>query len=421
MQGTIGKEVKEISPVKVIIKKDLQRIRQEDGDIGELVKSIQDIGQLAPIVLTENLELVAGWRRLQACKTLKQDVRYIVASDHTDLTLRFIEIEENLRRKAFTPAEELMATREYHKQMQALKGETTKGVTGGHTLQNTADALNVSKGTVIRNLELASVIDAIPALQFATKKSEISQAKKKLELANRAIDGLKLIKESAGKETTYKLFNTPCVEHIKTMADKSIDIILSDPYYGFEHDKTQYAKTANAGHRMEDTKELQSTIDMLQAVQPKVKSTSHIYLFVAPEFFHSVKYAMQQTGWEVFVKPIIWIKRTSGQCNIPDKWPSSCYEMLLYGRMPDAKLSKPGMADWVQCDPVSSPIHSYQKPIPLLKNLLIRVGIPGLLVFDPFCGVGSTLKAAKEMQMFSVGTEIDTLVFALANDFLKEE
>lgn len=46
------------------------RFRKDMGDIDALAKSITELGLLQPIVISENYQLIAGERRLQACKSL---------------------------------------------------------------------------------------------------------------------------------------------------------------------------------------------------------------------------------------------------------------------------------------------------------------------------------------------------------------
>ncbi len=47
-----------------------KRHRKDLGDLQSLADSIQEIGLLHPIVVTEDGELIAGERRLEACKLL---------------------------------------------------------------------------------------------------------------------------------------------------------------------------------------------------------------------------------------------------------------------------------------------------------------------------------------------------------------
>ena len=90
-------------------------------------------------------------------------------------------------------------------------------------------------------------------------------------------------------------------------------------------------------------------------------------------------------------------------------WPSSCYEMLMYARMPKAKLHLEGKPDWLRIPIVSrgSKHHPTQKPIELLQELLKRVAIPGQTLYDPFSGSASSLIAGIKEKLKVLGCELD--------------
>ena len=104
---------------EIIIK---DRIRKDLGNLIPLEKSIHKLGLLHPIVLSNNNELIAGQRRLEACKNLdwnKIDVNII------DLDrLQDGEIDENQIRKDFT-SDEVLAIANYVEPQ--IKEETKVG------------------------------------------------------------------------------------------------------------------------------------------------------------------------------------------------------------------------------------------------------------------------------------------------------
>ena len=56
---------KDIGSIKV-----KARYRKDLGDIDSLAQSINEIGLLHPVVITADGRLIAGQRRLEACKSL---------------------------------------------------------------------------------------------------------------------------------------------------------------------------------------------------------------------------------------------------------------------------------------------------------------------------------------------------------------
>jgi ParB-like chromosome segregation protein Spo0J len=93
-----------IDPDSIKVK---DRLREDLGDIEGLAASIKAWGLLHPIVIDEKRRLVAGARRLAACKLLgfrRVDVSLI--GDLSDSERREIELDENLKRKDLTAYEE---------------------------------------------------------------------------------------------------------------------------------------------------------------------------------------------------------------------------------------------------------------------------------------------------------------------------
>lgn len=83
------------------------RFRKDLGDIDDLVQSIRDIGLLQPLVVDPDNNLIAGQRRLAACRKLgMEDVPVIVVRGLQEAALHIqAERDENTCRKAMTPSE----------------------------------------------------------------------------------------------------------------------------------------------------------------------------------------------------------------------------------------------------------------------------------------------------------------------------
>lgn len=64
-------------------------------------------------------------------------------------------------------------------------------------------------------------------------------------------------------------------------------------------------------------------------------------------------------------------------------------------------------------------LHPTQKPISLMKYLIEMTTIEGQIILDPFCGCGSTLQAAKELNRDYIGIEINPEYFNVITERLK--
>jgi ParB-like chromosome segregation protein Spo0J len=112
------------------------RIRKDLGDIGELARSMEALGQLQPILVTQDHKLMAGYRRLLAAKQLGWefiDAAYYERLADAAALLR-AESAENQCRMQFLPSEAIameMAIEEAEqaaaKKRQQIHGNTAKG------------------------------------------------------------------------------------------------------------------------------------------------------------------------------------------------------------------------------------------------------------------------------------------------------
>jgi ParB/RepB/Spo0J family partition protein len=415
-----------LNPLTVKVKNGLGRYRK-DVEIKGMVKSIIEYGQIQPIIINRSNELVVGGRRLAACIILGQEVKAVYEDVVDVLLMREWELEENIQRKNFTPAEEAVAVKDIHEMRQNKHGDSKPGTSDGWAMKDTADLLGKSKASVVADIQIADLIEQFPELKKARTKSEITKAAKGLEKMAAAIEASAAMEArvtSATNDTLWSLIQDDCVQYMKCMNADSVDLLLTDPLYGINADKvaiTLGGKTGGAvscGFKIDDSQEAAfAALQQLTKESYRItKYNAHGFVFVAPEFFHIIRQMFMDAGWLVHIKPIIWTKKSSGQTNVPYAWPASCYEMFLYMRKPDSRLCLEGRPDWVPGSPVESSkkIHQFEKPVPLLQELIKRTILPGATVFDPFAGSGSTLEAATIERMYSIGIEKATEAYALA-------
>jgi ParB family transcriptional regulator, chromosome partitioning protein len=91
-------------------------LRKDIGDIGALSRSIDQLGLLQPIVvrpLDDYFDLVAGHRRLEACKRLRWRKIPCHVVELSDKAAFEVALSENLDRKTLDPLEEGRAFQKY--------------------------------------------------------------------------------------------------------------------------------------------------------------------------------------------------------------------------------------------------------------------------------------------------------------------
>jgi ParB family chromosome partitioning protein len=91
-------------------------LRSTEEDLSELVSSIRQHGLLEPIIVRprgDRFEVVAGNRRLKACRLLKHRKVKCIVTDLDDSTAYEVSLIENVQRKTLDPLEEALAFKKY--------------------------------------------------------------------------------------------------------------------------------------------------------------------------------------------------------------------------------------------------------------------------------------------------------------------
>jgi ParB-like chromosome segregation protein Spo0J len=162
-----------------------KRRREDFGDIEGLAESIGEYGLFHPVVVDDKRNLIAGERRLRACKLLKwQEVpvrRYRDLSDEERLK---IELEENLRRKDLTPYEEskkLVADAGEIAPLlsSAVEDKTPRGKKRQYEVpkKEVARALGVSVGKLVNAEQHVAAVKKHPDLKGSTQREAIEKGK----------------------------------------------------------------------------------------------------------------------------------------------------------------------------------------------------------------------------------------------------
>jgi len=408
-----------LEPSEVKVKEGLDRYRKDYKNIKELSESIKRTGQIQPIVITRENELISGGRRLAACTLLDKQIACVFKDTLSDFDIRMMELEENLYREAFTPAEKCIAIKDIHTMKQEQYGKSGSGKVGGWTLDDTARVLGVSRASIIDDIKNANMLEKFPELMKVKKKGDIKKAARGLEKLASAILGMKAMKE-VDKDDLIQHHFIDSIEFMPTLSSASVNILLTDPLYGIQHDKLALTRDV----KFDDARDKGLDFYLFLALESFRFTTedSHGFVFLAPEHFTSVRNMFLSAGWQAHIKPLIWIKPNVGQCNLPTHWPASSYEMILYIRKDASKIVKEGQPDFIIENALIGNYkdHDYEKPIPLLLNLLDRVSIPGKTLFDPCAGSCSSLIAGRMKQLKVIGCDNSKDAFAIGSKKLED-
>ena len=398
------------------------RFRKKFVEIEALASSIEKYGLLHPIVVDENNKLIAGERRLRAHLLLnkKDPVKYdkIEVKQRSDLSKiekKEIELEENIQRDNFTWQEEVDAKAELHKVKQKIHGEAVKGhASDGWGMRDTAAALGEAVGTVSMDIQLARGIKAFPELK--KEKSKTTAYKKMKQLQTRALEQeLARRMKDKGVFDLPNIINGNCIEVMSAMAQDSVDLILTDPPYGIDVDKSQIFGRHQATQTGFEDGDFE-TFDLLDKAIAQMyrvlRPDRHMYMFCAIDKIATLVHLLEKHGFWVHKMPIIWDK---GSGSYPSQGTTfvHSYEPFLHCMKGKRKLNgNPRDVYPIKRVPSNRKVHPTEKPTELLRDLINLSSMAGETVLDPFAGSGSTLQAAKETSRQAIGIELDQVHYA---------
>ena len=165
-------------------------------------------------------------------------------------------------------------------------------------------------------------------------------------------------------------------EHIKTMRDNSVDLILTDPPY-------------------KDKKKRQFVLDMNEL---RRICRGHIISFCDPRF-------------RFFIPDEVAVWKKPESSKNASKHLSCFFEEILverHGNIYNYGLESANYNGFYYDMLCEKRIHPHQKPLSLLGRIIKIYSEPNALVFDPFAGSGSTISAALLCGRRGLGCEIDT-------------
>lgn len=196
-----------------------------------------------------------------------------------------------------------------------------------------------------------------------------------------------------------KIYLGDCLDIMKGIPSDSVSLVVTDPPYGVSFQS----------HRRKDTFEVLKGDDDLSWVEPVF---TEIYRLMKKDSL-----CLSFLGWPVaeqFLIPwkaigfrpvshIVWIKNVWGLGTFTRTAHEAGY--LLAKGTPKGPEISPSSVQHMRR--VENQVHPTQKNPECVMPLIESYAKRGDIIFDPFCGAGSFLRAAKNLGRSAIGIEIE--------------
>lgn len=418
-----------------------QRLRSDYGNVEQLAADIKKVGGLIhPVTVTDKQKmenktglksietdselrylLLAGGRRVTAYKEFLEDeeiTAYVFPELLTSDQIREIELMENLSRKDLDWKEQSKMVAEYDRLQRKIYGTKRTSEKDGHSMQDTADDIGVSKSSVKNAIDLSEALEAIPELAGVKTKTEalkvMREIKKSDEAEQRAKKANKKKQIGGLDKVKSDLMDSYIVgdffERAKKLPANSFSLIEIDPPYAIDLSNVK----KNSKHKTLTYNEVEAA----KYEHFMTKTLAHAKRLIKPNGWLVVWYAIspwhsdmvrwiEEAGFKTNGLPAIWIKN-GGQTARPKHYFGSCYEPFLYARpSEDSRLNKGGTANYLVHGKVApeKKWHPTQRPVALMEEVIDRFISSGKILV-PFAGSGATLMAAHNMNFNAKGFDL---------------
>ena len=230
-----------------------------------------------------------------------------------------------------------------------------------------------------------------------------------------------------------KIYNEDCLEGMKRIPDKSVDLVVTDPPY--LHVKGgMKSKKYNTGSWKSDSYMTSSMSDFgkknifnfLDIVIPKMKKVN-IYIYCSKlQLVHYFEYISQHPKLKYDM--LVWDKVKYSMKST--KFFTSDLEYIIRIYEPKVSLNKILTSDgsksninyYLKRKAFEQPRgeHNTMKPLDMIKQFVELSSNAGDLVLDPFLGSGTTAIAAINTKRNFIGFELNKEYFEIAQNRIEE-
>lgn len=194
-----------------------------------------------------------------------------------------------------------------------------------------------------------------------------------------------------------------CLGVMKQMPQESVDLVLTDPPYGISYESNRY-KDKNPFGSIDGDDEINT--EWLDNAENILKRDSGMFIFTREDVYPEWK---MKIGWEfTFKRMLVWVKNNHSMGDLEGNFASQ-KELIIYTTKGSPRIRGKRPKDVLRYDrvPPSALKHPTQKPTGLIEFLIRKLTDEGDIIFDPFLGSGTTLKACRNTDRIGLGCEIN--------------
>ena len=191
-----------------------------------------------------------------------------------------------------------------------------------------------------------------------------------------------------------KVICSDCLEVMKDIPDKSIDMILTDPPYGMNYQSSWRTATKQFAKITNDTN-IDWFPEFIKECYRILKDNSHIYIFCNDYNISKFRDLQEQAGFKN-KRTLVWVKNNHTSGDLLGDYANKT-EFINYAQKGRRLLNGGRDTNVLNFSRVSKLEHPTQKPVDLNEYLIKKSTNENDIILDPFAGSGTTGVACKNL------------------------
>lgn len=197
-----------------------------------------------------------------------------------------------------------------------------------------------------------------------------------------------------------KIINADCLDILKQLPDKCVDLVLTDPPYGINY---QSARRTNKYSNIINDSNIDWLPEILAELKRISKDTAIWYIFCS---WHNIdKFKKEIEKLKNIKNILIWNKNNFGSGNLKCDFAPK-YEMIIFCNE-NTPLNGKRISNVLNFAKTDNSLHPTQKPLDLFGMLIEKSSQPNALVLDCFSGSGTTAIACHNLKRRFICIEKD--------------
>jgi len=214
-----------------------------------------------------------------------------------------------------------------------------------------------------------------------------------------------------------KIHNIDCLAFMKTLPDKCIDLVLTDPPYGMNYQSSRRTATKQFEKVEQDTN-IDWFPEFIKECFRILKDDRHIYIFCNDYAISEFRNYTEKVGFTP-KRALVWVKNNHTSGDLQGDYANKT-EFIVYAQKGRRLLAGGRDTNVLYFDRVSDLRHPTEKPEDICTYLINKSSEPEEIVFDPFMGSGTTLVSAKNNKRNYIGCEISAEYCEIAEKRLSQ-